>query len=1293
MNRQVYSSILGLVFLTLSVLAGCGGGSSSTPPVESIAATSGTPQSATVGTAFAALVATVVDNGSTPVSGVTVTFTAPATGTGASGTFANGTNTTTATTDTNGNASLTFTANMTAGGPYTVTASSTGVSTIASFSLTNMAGTPASIAVTSGSTPQSTMVNTAFADPLVAMVADSDSNPISDATVTFTAPTTGASGTFANGTNTTTVTTDTNGNASATFTGNGTAGGPYVVTATTGVLTPANFNLTNTAMVVEMVTATGGTPQSTEDDTAFATPLTATVMAGGSPVSGVTVTFTAPPTGASGTFAGGVNTATTNANGVATSATFSANGILGNYTVTATVMGGSGPAAFSLTNTVGAPASITVTSGTPQSATIDMAFAAPLVATVLDKGSNPVSGVTVTFTAPTTGPSGTFAGGVNTATTNVSGVATSTTFTANGTAGGPYTVAATVSGVLTPANFSLTNTAGAPASIAATSGTPQSAAINMAFAAALGATVLDKNSNPVSGATVTFTAPTTGATGTFPNGTNTVTAQTGTNGIAISTTFTANGTAGGPYTVTATVPGVSTPANFSLTNTAGAPASITATSGTPQSTIIDTAFVAPLVATVLDKNSNAVSGATVTFTAPATGATGTFANGTSTTTATTNASGVATSTTFSANGTAGAYTVTATVAGVTAPADFSLTNTAGAPASIAATGGTPQSTVINTAFSAPLGATVLDKGSNPVSGVTVTFTAPTTGAAGTFVNGTNTTTATTSATGVATSSTFSSNGTVGGPYTVTATVAGASTPADFSLTNTAAVGASTNYSFYVSGLEELNDGPNSYALAGSLTIDSNGTVVGGEQDYNDGFGLHSPAGGDKITGGTLTVNAATGQGTLTLITNNANLGVSGTEILGVQFVNTKHALVVQFDGTATSSGSMDAQTLSSTLNDGNYAFTLSGVDTLYFPIVFGGVFQISDTGTKLTGVYDVDDPNNLPTVETDQAFTGTISIADPSGRGTISGANLGGINMSLVYYIVGPEVIRIIDVDASDMNVGSAFGQGTGTFSNASLGPSVFGVDSGSGGINLFAAAGMFTTGPAMGTFQGVGDDNEIYNAVSVSGSPISGTYSIANNGYGSLKITAGLGDVSDFGIYMTDPALNLNDPNNTTSGLGGALIADLDDGDDPPGLGFNGTGLVVPQTDTKTTSFAGNYAFGAQDYNVISTTGWEFDFVGQGSVTDLALNGTGLVSDPFSVFSSNVADTGVAFSGTAIPDASNAGRYTIPLSITVVTGSPVAFPAAIYQAGGGQLFWLNVGIDNDAADGVFLGPLEQQGR
>jgi hypothetical protein len=103
------------------------------------------------------------------------------------------------------------------------------------------------------------------------------------------------------------------------------------------------------------------------------------------------------------------------------------------------------------------PASISATGGTPQSTAVSTAFASPLVAAVENSSGNPVSGVTVTFAAPGSGASGTFAGGVQAATTNAAGVATSAVFTANATAGS-YTVTASVAGVSTPASFALTNT-------------------------------------------------------------------------------------------------------------------------------------------------------------------------------------------------------------------------------------------------------------------------------------------------------------------------------------------------------------------------------------------------------------------------------------------------------------------------------------------------------------------------------------------------------------------------------------------------------------------------------------------------------------------------------------------------------------------------------------------------------------------------------------------------------------------------------------------------------------------
>jgi len=111
-----------------------------------------------------------------------------------------------------------------------------------------------------------------------------------------------------------------------------------------------------------------------------------------------------------------------------------------------------------LTGNGGTSASITATSGTPQSAMVNTAFASPLVATVKDPSGNPMSGATVTFIAPSTGQSGTFTGGVTTITTTTNALGQAqVTITANATAGN-YNVTASVAGVTTTAVFVLTNT-------------------------------------------------------------------------------------------------------------------------------------------------------------------------------------------------------------------------------------------------------------------------------------------------------------------------------------------------------------------------------------------------------------------------------------------------------------------------------------------------------------------------------------------------------------------------------------------------------------------------------------------------------------------------------------------------------------------------------------------------------------------------------------------------------------------------------------------------------------------
>jgi len=99
-----------------------------------------------------------------------------------------------------------------------------------------------------------------------------------------------------------------------------------------------------------------------------------------------------------------------------------------------------------------------ISAGSPQAAKLNTTFATNLAVIVRDSKGNAIQGITVTFTAPGSGPSGTFAGGVNTAVTNASGIATAPAFTSNGF-GGSYAVVASVPG-LANLSFNLVNGGG-----------------------------------------------------------------------------------------------------------------------------------------------------------------------------------------------------------------------------------------------------------------------------------------------------------------------------------------------------------------------------------------------------------------------------------------------------------------------------------------------------------------------------------------------------------------------------------------------------------------------------------------------------------------------------------------------------------------------------------------------------------------------------------------------------------------------------------------------------------------
>ncbi|MGH2854549.1 MAG: hypothetical protein ACRDLF_10230, partial [Solirubrobacteraceae bacterium] len=245
------------------------------------------------------------------------------------------------------------------------------------------------------------------------------------------------------------------------------------------------------------------------------------------------------------------------------------------------------------------PNQMTLVAGTPQTATLETAFAAGLQVALSNSDGCPVTsaaaGVPVTFSAPATGPSGVFAAsGSYTVTVgaDASGAVAAPPFTADGTQGS-YTLTATsqygsVSFVLTNAAAGVWCSAldrraslspGEPVKLTTGVGSTQTTPAGAPFPIPLAVTVTDAMGNPVPGAPVTFSAPAAGASGRFAirfRGSHrhrsrvahlrAVRVKTNACGIAVAPSFTANRVRGG-YVVKASAK-PARPAAFALVNEA-----------------------------------------------------------------------------------------------------------------------------------------------------------------------------------------------------------------------------------------------------------------------------------------------------------------------------------------------------------------------------------------------------------------------------------------------------------------------------------------------------------------------------------------------------------------------------------------------------------------------------------------------------------------------------------------------------------------------------------------------------
>jgi len=223
------------------------------------------------------------------------------------------------------------------------------------------------------------------------------------------------------------------------------------------------------------------------------------------------------------------------------------------------------------------------------------------------------------------------------------------------------------------------------------------------------------------------------------------------------------------------------------------------------------------------------------------------------------------------------------------------------------------------------------------------------------------------------------------------------------------------------------------SVAGSFAADGNGNITGGTEDINTSGSTGptstsiSPSTYTVGPDGRTTANITTGQGS----------GIVWQFVL----TSSQHALMIQFDKSASGSGTIDQQDpsqFSGAFPLGSYAFGLSGVDGKgHRTGVAGRVFANgNDTFPLGDGVLDVNDSgaSTMPTNVTDSALEGGFTTPDPvTGRGTLTlkcpafasvlGATSGiAGTLNFVYYVIDDTHLKVVESDSIAVLGGEFYG-------------------------------------------------------------------------------------------------------------------------------------------------------------------------------------------------------------------------------------------------------------------------------
>jgi hypothetical protein len=327
--------------------------------------------------------------------------------------------------------------------------------------------------------------------------------------------------------------------------------------------------------------------------------------------------------------------------------------------------------------------------------------------------------------------------------------------------------------------------------------------------------------------------------------------------------------------------------------------------------------------------------------------------------------------------------------------------------------------------------------------------------------------------------------------------------------NTAAFNAGLG-GFYAFDFSGVSSGLNPLSIVGAFTA-SGGAFQGFETDMNDG-GTRTQ--GVASSGIFSSVDPTTGRGTASIQTTLGNLTfayyiVSATKAF---FMNTNSAPAVS--GTISTQQPPVGGFVSGAFL-GDYSFLISG-SSPNGGIGDAGRLHADGVSAISAGVLDENDDGKV-TQMGGLSFSGTFTPVDAFGRGTIS-LNTNPM-ATFVFYLISPQSAVMQETDSSIVSNGSVQAQTGGPFSNAFL-KSHFALNMTGTGLGLnggrFDVIGTLAFDGA-GNITGAETTNN-QSSVSIPGNvSVTGTYTLAANGRGTLTLVPNGGNALHFAIYVPD--------------------------------------------------------------------------------------------------------------------------------------------------------------------------------